>query len=151
MDDRIILHLYIHAIFSTKGQETVLSEELREDLAHCFGGALQDMKCAAVQTYIGAEHVHLFYRQSDQISLDACICALKGESAAWLRKRDPELAGFAWQESYGAFSVGGMDVGEVAEFLREQPDYHRIHSFEEEFVGILREAEVEFDEDEIWE
>jgi putative transposase len=150
MDDRVVLHLYIHVIFSTRGQEPILSEEVREDLEHFLGGALQDMKCRLLQTYIGAEHVHLLYGQSDHISVDACIRALKDESATWLRGRDSEMGAFAWQESYGAFSVGGTDVGEITQYLRDQPSYHLIHSFEEEFVGILREAEIEFDEDEIW-
>jgi REP element-mobilizing transposase RayT len=150
MDDQVVHHLYLHAVFSTKNQEPVLDDEVREELAHVIGGALQDMKCAAVQLYIGADHIHLLYRHSDEVSLDAGIKAVKRDSSAWLRKRNGALKNFEWQESYAAFSVGGMDVGEVAEYLRDQAEYHLIHSFEEEFIKILTEAEVEFDENEIW-
>ncbi len=150
MDDRIVHHLYLHAIFSTKGQEPVLEDGVREDLGHVVGGALQDLKCTAVQLYIGADHIHILYKQSDDVSVDAGINAVKRESEAWLRGNHEAFRDFKWQESYAAFSVGGMDVGDVAQQLRDQGEYHLIHSFEDEFIRILTEGEIEFDENEIW-
>ena len=150
MDDRIVSHSYIHAIFSTKNQQPVLLDDVREELCHFIGGALQDIRCPAVELYVGVDHVHLLYRQSDQISVDACVNAVKKVSVEWLQTRGKDLRCFEWQESYGAFSVGGPDVGELSQHLRDQHEYHLIRSFEDEYRELLRENGIEFDEKDIW-
>ena len=47
------------------------------------------------------------------------------------------LAGFAWQAGYGAFSVSESNVPKVSNYIRDQEEYHRVKTFQEEFRTFL--------------
>ena len=44
---------------------------------------------------------------------------------------------FAWQEGYGAFSVSASNLDSVVKYVREQNEYHRSRTFQEEFRSFL--------------
>jgi hypothetical protein len=75
---------------------------------------------------------------------------MKGNSSKWLRETFPHLRhqGFAWQEGFGAFSVGVSGVPETVRYIETQEEHHRKKSYEEELEmilkrhGILRPAAV---------
>jgi putative transposase len=57
---------------------------------------------------------------------------------------------FAWQEGYGAFSVGPVQVPEVIKYIAGQKEHHRKISFQEEFISFLQKYGIEYDERYIW-
>jgi hypothetical protein len=57
---------------------------------------------------------------------------------------------FAWQEGYGAFSLGPVHVPEVVKYIAGQKDHHRTVSFQEEFISFLQKNGIEYDERYIW-
>jgi hypothetical protein len=54
--------------------------------------------------------------------------------------------GFSWQEGYGAFSVSASQVPVVKKYIENQEEHHRKRNFEEEFVALLRNCGIEYDE-----
>ena len=55
-------------------------------------------------------------------------------------------AGFSWQEGYGAFSVSPSQVSTVKKYIQCQEEHHRKRNFEQEFVVLLRNCGVQYDE-----
>jgi hypothetical protein len=43
---------------------------------------------------------------------------------------------FAWQEGYGAFTVGVSPKQHTIAYIQSQAEHHRKHSFEEEFIAF---------------
>jgi hypothetical protein len=54
--------------------------------------------------------------------------------------------GFVWQEGYGAFSVSSSQIETLKLYIHNQEEHHRKRSFEEEFVALLRNCGVAYDE-----
>jgi putative transposase len=54
--------------------------------------------------------------------------------------------GFSWQEGYGAFSVSPSQVSVVKRYIQDQEEHHRKRNFEEEFVLLLRNCGIQYDE-----
>ena len=54
--------------------------------------------------------------------------------------------GFRWREGYGAFSVSPSQVPVVKKYIQNQERHHRKQNFEEEFVTLLRNCGIEYDE-----
>ena len=54
--------------------------------------------------------------------------------------------GFTWQEGYGAFSVSPSQLSVVKKYIQNQEDHHSKRSFEEEFVALLRNSGIAYDE-----
>lgn len=52
---------------------------------------------------------------------------------------------FEWQKGYGAFSVSPSHVPTVKEYIRTQAEHHAKHTFEDEFISLLRKCGVPYD------
>ena len=74
---------------------------------------------------------------------------LKSESSGWVH-RECKLAGFAWQEGYGAFSVGASELEAARSYVLNQEAHHQKKTFQEEYVGMLKRGLVEYDDRYLW-
>jgi len=87
-----------------------------------------------------ANHIHLLFILPASYSLAQAVQKLKGSSSRWMGR------GFSWQEGYGAFSVSASQVPVVKKYIENQEEHHRKRNFEEEFVALLRNCGIEYDE-----
>jgi putative transposase len=73
---------------------------------------------------------------------------IKGASSHWMNEN--HTRDFAWQEGYGAFTVGISQKDQTISYIRRQPEHHKKRSFEEEFVTFLKKHGVEYDPQHVW-
>ena len=66
----------------------------------------------------------------------------KAHSSRWMKE---DVATFAWQEGYGAFSVSHAQRQAVMDYIANQEAHHAKWSFEQEFMTLLRKSGVEYD------
>ena len=57
---------------------------------------------------------------------------------------------FAWQQGYGAFSVGISQVQKTVHYIEQQLEHHRTRTFQEEYLAFLKKHSVHFDEKYLW-
>lgn len=71
---------------------------------------------------------------------------VKGNSSKWLRDTFTELRpqGFAWQEGFGAFSIGISGVDDTVSYIQTQEEHHRKKSFCEELESFLKRHGYEY-------
>ena len=73
------------------------------------------------------------------------VNAIKANSSAWMKQCG--VADFAWQRGGGYFSVGHRHVETVRRYIQRQPEHHaRRETMREEYVRLLREHGVDYDE-----
>jgi len=75
---------------------------------------------------------------------------VKRGSSLWLKTKNPGLRDFAWQNGYGAFSIGFSQIDAVKHYIAGQADHHLKISFQDELREFLRKYEIAFDERYIW-
>ena len=87
-----------------------------------------------------ADHVHLLLSLPATLSVSKAMQLLKGNASKWLRETFPELRaqGFAWQEGFGAFSIGVSGMADTVRYIQTQEEHHRKKSFREELEAILQ-------------
>lgn len=71
------------------------------------------------------------------------IQLLKGGSSKWMN--DSGAKGFAWQEGYGAFSVGISQLSATIAYITSQAEHHHKRGFEEEFLAFLHKHGITYD------
>ena len=130
----------MHCVFSTKERRPHLTAAIRERLWPYLGGIARthDMKALAIG---GVEdHVHLLLSLPPTLAVSKAMQLIKGNSSKWLRETFPELrvADFAWQEGFGAFSIGVAGVDDTVRYIRRQEEHHRKKDFREEMEIILK-------------
>jgi putative transposase len=90
-----------------------------------------------------ADHCHVLLSLAATIPLAKAVQLLKGASSKWMNEKHTK--GFAWQEGYGAFTVGVSQKPNTIAYIQSQAEHHRTHSFEEEFTAFLRKHGIDYD------
>jgi putative transposase len=93
-----------------------------------------------------SDHVHVLLSLPATLSVAKAMQLLKGNSSKWIRETFPKMRSFAWQEGYGAFSVGVSGLDATVAYIRNQTEHHRTRSFRDEFVAILKKHGFACDE-----
>jgi hypothetical protein len=75
---------------------------------------------------------------------------IKGGSSKWIHDHFREHQTFAWQEGYGAFSIGISQIDPTVKYIHSQAEHHRAKTFQEEFLAILVKHGIEYDPRYLW-
>jgi len=143
------LSLHYHLVFSTKNREAWFNLEQRERVHRYVGGIIRGMDGVAHAVGGTADHVHLFAGLRATHCLADVMREVKADSSLWIH-REIGLAGFNWQEGYGAFTISAGHIEKVREYVLHQEEHHRGRTFQEEYVRLLRKGLVEYDDRYLW-
>ncbi len=136
----------VHCVWSTKNREPCLTPDLRERLWPYLGGIAKQNQMKALAIGGANDHVHILLSLPATLSVAKAMQFLKGNSSKWIRETFPKMHSFAWQEGYGAFSVGISGVEPTIAYIRSQAEHHQKQSFREEFVSMLRKHGFAYEE-----
>jgi len=143
--------ILVHAVFSTKDRRPFLRKgEVREELYKYLGGVLKHHDCQPIIIGGVEDHVHVLTSLSRTWEAAEMIKEIKRSSSLWLKRKEKDLAEFAWQGGYGIFSIGFSQIGSVRRYIAGQEEHHRKVSFQDEFRLFLKRYEIEFDERYVW-
>jgi len=131
---------FVHCIFSTKDRRPLIDATRTSELYAYLGGIARSEGFSLVAAGGTANHLHLLFILPASHSLAHSIQKLKGSSSRWMG------SGFFWQEGYGAFSVSPSQVPVVRKYIQNQEQHHRKQDFEQEFIALLRNCGVAYDE-----
>ena len=87
--------------------------------------------------YVNADHVHALVDLPTALSIEELMQLVKGSSSHWINSHDIVTGKFAWGRGYGAFSVSESNVGQVARYIANQEEHHRVRTFAEEFQEFV--------------
>jgi putative transposase len=131
---------FIHCIFSTKDRKPLIPADRVRALYAYLGGIARSEGFTLIAAGGTANHVHLLFLLPATKPLASAVQRLKGSSSRWMGR------GFSWQEGYGTFSVSPSQVAIVKRYIQNQEKHHKKRSFEDEFIALLKNCEIEYDE-----
>jgi putative transposase len=147
-------HSYVsslfHCVFSTKGRRKIITPDLQEPLWPFMGGIARKNKVKPLAIGGVEDHVHLLLSLPSTKDIAKVVQLIKGGSSAWVHEEFPAQKNFAWQEGYGAFSIGISQVDDTIVYIDSQAEHHRKRTFQEEFLAILKKHHIEYDPRYIW-
>ena len=123
---------------------------MRERLWAFLGGIARKSGMAARGIGGVADHVHILVTLPTTLSVAKGVQLIKGGSSAWVRQTMPGGNRFAWQEGYGAFSVGQSQIAATIAYIQKQEQHHRRRSFQEEYLAFVRKHEIAYDDRYLW-
>ena len=132
-----------HCVFSTKERRNLIKEDFQPRLWSFLGGIARKNGFKTIAVGGTANHVHILLSLPATIPLAKAVQLLKGGSSKWIN--EIEGGRFAWQEGYGAFTVGISQRADTIRYINSQHEHHRKRSFEEEFVAFLKKHAIEYD------
>lgn len=136
----------IHLIFSTKDRIAFLSSSLRAELYAYLSTVIRNSGSVAHRIGGTDDHIHLAVSVGRTISVSQLVEHIKVTTSRWIKTKDATLASFSWQRGYAALSIRTSDLPGLVQYIDGQIEHHRQVQFMEEYVKLLDECGVEYDQ-----
>ena len=127
----------VHVVFATAERRPAIRDEMRERLHAYLGGIACENGIQALAEGGVADHVHLLLSLPRTVSVAKAVQLLKSGSSKWIHETFPGSRNFAWQEGYGAFSIGVSQSATTVKYIQAQVEHHKRISFADELKKFL--------------
>ena len=138
--------IHLQCIFVVKYRDTVIGTSWKERLHKYIIAIINNNGHKLLAINSVPDHLHLFLGMRPNQSLSDLMRLVKGDSSEWINNQKLVTGKFRWQEGYGAFSYSKSQTDDVVKYILNQEEHHRKNTFLEEYAEILKEFEVDFDE-----
>ncbi len=133
-------------VFSTKEREKTLIEENREKLFRYIWGILKNKKCVLYQINGTVDHIHIATHIHPTIALSNIVKDIKVASSEWIKNENIFPKFTSWQDGYGGFTYSIKEKDALVNYIKNQKEHHKVKSFREEFIEVLNEHGIVFNE-----
>ena len=144
---RTYISAFFHCVFSTEGRRGLIPPVKQPDLWAYLGGIARKNNFKAIAVGGTDNHVHVLLSLPATMPLAKAVQLLKGGSSKWMNTSGDGR--FAWQEGYGAFSVGVSQQAPTIAYIHSQTEHHHKRGFEEEFLAFLKKHGIEHNPDHV--
>lgn len=92
------------------------------------------------------DHIHAFIGLDPSMAISDLVRDVKNNSSKFINETNWVKGKFSWQEGYGAFSYGHSQIEIIYNYILNQEEHHRQKSFHDEYLQLLNEFRIEYDE-----
>ncbi len=138
--------IYVQIVFTVQGRRNLISEKYRDELEKYICGIVNNNKSKPLAIYCNPDHVHILIGLNPSISISNMARDIKASSSKLINDKKWIGGQFNWQEGYGAFTYSKSQIDTVVKYILNQPDHHRKKSFKDEYLKILHDYGVQFED-----
>ena len=136
----------IHAVFAVKYRENFILTEWRDNLYQYISGIITEKGAKSLAVGGWKDHVHILFGMPVTTSIADFMGAVKANSSKWINEQKFIKGKFQWQDGYGAFSYAKSQRDIVINYIMNQEEHHRKKTFKEEYLKMLTDFEVAYDD-----
>ena len=133
-------------VYSTKKRENSLTGENRRLLYEYIWGVLKNKNCHLYRINGMGDHIHIVFALHPNVALSSLIKDIKLSSSAFIKDKTLFKNFGGWQDGYGAFTYSFKEKDKLIEYVKNQEEHHKTISFLDEYILLLQEHGIEFDE-----
>jgi putative transposase len=137
--------VYIHIVFAVQGRQSLIPANQKEELFKYITGIVKNRNQKLIAINGMRDHVHVFVGMKPNIALSDLVRDIKAGSSGFINEKKWLRGKFHWQEGFGAFSYSYTDIDRVARYIQNQEEHHRTKTFHEEYLSVLNEYAVQYD------
>lgn len=133
-------------VFSTKNRERTLARSQRKELFNYISGILEHKKCHLYQINGVEDHLHILTHLHASVALADLVKDIKLASTKFIKEKDIFPLFNGWQDGYAAFTYSIDRKETLISYIQNQEEHHKVKSFREEYIDLLNEHGITFDE-----
>jgi REP element-mobilizing transposase RayT len=126
-------NLYTHFVLSTFQRAPIINKENRERIEKYITGIVKNNDCHLYAIYANPDHIHILISRAPNIDEESIATIIAESSAKFINDNKLCKPLFQWQQTCSAFSVSKSDVDKVCQYILNQPEHHKKHTFKEEY------------------
>ena len=138
--------IYLQIVFAVKYRNAVLSKSWRPKLLGVIGNLINETGCKTIIVNGVEDHIHCFVGLRPAVSVSDLMKIVKAKSSKYINDHNLTIERFEWQVGFGVFSYRQRDVDMIYKYIQNQEEHHRVQTFREEYLGLLKEFQIEYDE-----
>lgn len=142
--------IILHIVFSTKDRNPWILPEIEQELYQYICGTSRALNCPVIRINGVSDHTHILSHLDKTIPVCTLIGKLKAHSSKWIKGKSKNYRDFAWQAGYGAFSVSRHVMDGPIQYIERQKEHHKKVTFKDEYLKMLKLANIEYDEKYLW-
>jgi REP element-mobilizing transposase RayT len=137
--------IYIQVVFAVQGRQSLIPTSHKQELLKYITGIVKhrDQKLIAINGM--RDHLHVFIGMKPTIALSDLVRDIKAGSSGFVNEKRWLHGRFNWQEGFGAFSYSHSEIDRVVRYIMNQEEHHRVKTFHEEYLAVLKDFEVDHD------
>lgn len=135
-----------HINFHTKNNEKVLSNSMNDELFKYIWGVLKNNKYKLFRINGIGNHIHIVCDLHPSIALADLVKDIKVSSCIWIKEKGIYPNFISWAEGYGAFTLSIKEKDVIINHIINQQEHHKTESSREEFIRLLKENGIDFNE-----
>ena len=143
-------NILIHIIFSTKKRQPLILPEITQELYSYMAGIARAHESYVHEIGGIEDHVHLLVSLPRTLPLSLLVEDVKKGSSKWIKTKGNLYSHFAWQNGYGAFSIGQSGYEGLRKYIQTQKNHHKSISFQDEYRAFLKKYRIVYDEKYVW-
>ncbi len=133
-------------VFATKDHQLTMVEPGQERLYRFISGVLKNNNCHLYRINGVEDHLHIVTHLHPTVALSSLVKDIKLGSSELIKKEliFPNFVG--WQDGYGGFTYSISAKDNLIEYVKNQKEHHKKVSFRDEYISLLKEHGIEYDE-----
>lgn len=139
--------IFYHIVFAVRNRASLIVPAIKEDLYKYITGIVSNQNQKMFINSGMPDHVHILMNCKPNMNLSNNIREIKEHSTKFINAKKLIKGKFFWQEGFGAFTVSKKDVPLILNYIKNQEEHHRKKTFREEYIDFLKENEIEFKEE----
>jgi putative transposase len=133
-------------VFTTKNRENTMFEEGQDKLYRFIGGILKNKNCHVYRINGTENHLHIVTHIHPMVAPALLIKDIKLATIDMIKKENLFSVFDGWQDGYSAFTYAFSAKDNLIEYVKNQKEHHKKVSFRDEYIALLKEHGIEFDE-----
>lgn len=142
--------IHIQFVFAVKYRDCLIHPSWKEELYMYITGITKENGHKLLAINGMSDHIHILIGLRPTQSISDLMQDIKGGSSKWINLKKFLKVKFEWQEGYGAFSYSKSQITNIIQYIKNQENHHRAKSFREEYLEILKEFEIDYNENYIF-
>ena len=138
--------MYVQLVFAVKRREALLTKNIQSRVFEYISGILTSMNNKSLIVNGTSNHIHIFFGLNPSCNVSDIVHDVKRNSTFLINKERLTYNRFSWQEGYGGFTYSRSQIDHVYRYILNQESHHKKETFHDEYVNILLENEIDYDE-----
>lgn len=131
-------NLYTHIVLTTFQRAPIINEKNRERIEKYITGIVKNNDCHLYAIYANPEHIHILISRAPNIDEESIATIIAESSAKFINDNKLCKPLFQWQQTCSAFSISKSDIDKVCQYILNQPEHHKKHTFKEEYDEFIK-------------
>ncbi len=138
--------IYLQTVFAVKNRKAVIDKAWKDQLFGVIGNLINETNCKTIIVNGVADHVHCFLGLKPVVSVSELMKTMKAKSSKYINDHKLTAERFEWQDGYGVFSYRQSDLDTIYKYIQNQEEHHKTQTFRGEYLGLLKEFNIDYDE-----